>query len=57
MAHTPAEIRKDVLADYGIRWSRAALSAISTDRINHDLARLRNSDIPEQEYERPPHLP
>ena len=48
----PAEVRAAVLAVYGIRWNRAVLRALTTDRINRDHARLRNSDFPEQEYGR-----
>ena len=52
-AHTPAEMRVAVLAVYDIRWNRAFICALAAGRINHDLARLRNSDdFPEKEYER-----
>ena len=51
--HTPAEMRVAVLAVYGIRWNRAVMCALTTNRINRDLARLRNSDdFPLREYER-----
>ena len=52
--HTTSEMRKASLAVYGIRWNRDVLTTLSTDRINHDLARLRHSEFPEKEYERSP---
>ena len=47
-------MRLAVRAVYGIRWNRAALTSLTTGRINYDLARLRNSEFPEMEYERLP---
>ena len=52
-AHTPAEMRVAMLAVYGIRRNRAVMRALTTNRINRDFDRLRNSDdFPLREYER-----
>ena len=52
-SHTPAEMRVAALAVYGIRWNRAVMCALTTNRISRDLDRLRNSDdFPLMGYER-----
>ena len=50
--HTTDEMRKAALAAYGIRWNRAVLETLITDRVNFDLSRLPKSDFPEMEYDR-----
>ena len=51
-ASANAELRTDVTACYGVRWNRAVITAIATNRTNRVLAFLRNSGFPRTEYER-----
>ena len=49
---TSDELRTADMAVYGIRWNRAILTTIATNRITHVHAILRNSAFPRAEYAR-----
>ena len=41
-----------VIPFYGVNWNRKILTAITTNRLNHELNRLKRADFPAKEYER-----
>ena len=49
---SPAAFTESLHPVYVEVWGRKVLTHISTDRINQAAGRLRNSPIPEKEYER-----